>query len=117
MAVNRNARDELRFMLRRVTFPNAPEAIEQFCHVLPEQLRETDSICRPRFDLMMILTPWAPGTAAMLEKRLATLFAHAWRESGRQEAVPALAAEELVLVKPEDHADFRKRAMEWLDSA
>ena len=117
MAVSRNARDELRFMLRRVTFPNAPEAIEQFCHVLPEQLRETDSICRPRLDLMMILTPWAPGTAAMLEKRLTTLFAHAWHESGRQETVPALESQELLLVKPEDHAEFLKHALEWLGGA
>ena len=117
MAVNRNRRDELRFVLRRVVFPEAQDAVEHFCQALPAQLRDTDCICRPRFYELLMLAPLAPNARAMLRKRVHTLFQQAWHETGRGAEIPALVEEEIELVKPDDRAEFMQRAVGWLGDA
>ncbi len=117
LAVNRNRRDGLRFAIHRFVFSEVQEPVEQFCHTLPEQLRDTDCICRPGFFEVLLLTPHAPGSYSVLRTRLLSLFEHAWRESGQPDPVPPPAEEEVLLGGPDDSESFLGRANEWLGGA
>ncbi|HEY6866481.1 MAG TPA: hypothetical protein VI792_04435 [Candidatus Eisenbacteria bacterium] len=112
LAVQRNRRDGLRFAIHRFSFPEVQEPVEHFCHILPDQLRDTDSICRPSFYQMLLLTPHAPGAYAVLRTRLLALLEHAWRDAGQPDL--ELGEEELVLARAEEGEAFLARAAEWL---
>jgi hypothetical protein len=117
LAINRNRRDGLRFAVHRFVFGEVQEPVEQFCHILPDQLRDTDCICRPRFYEILLLTPHAPGAYAVLRTRLLGLFEHVWRDSGHPEPAPVPAEEELVLGSADDSEAFLARATEWFGGA
>lgn len=117
LAVQRNRRDGLRFAIHRFAFPEVQEPIEHFCRILPDQLRDTDSICRPAFYQMLLLTPHAPGAYAVLRTRLLALLEHVWRDAGQPDPVPALTEEELVLARSDEAEAFLAHAGEWLGGA
>ncbi len=117
LAIQRHRRDGLRFAVHRFVFPEVQEPVEQLCHNLPDQLRDTDCICRPAFYEVLLLTPHAPGAYTVLRSRLTSLFEHQWRDSGQPDPVPALVEEELVLASPEESDDFLARAMAWAGAA
>ena len=48
LAVERNRRDGLRFTVHRLSFPSSDTAVDRLCEQLPDQLRDTDCICRRR---------------------------------------------------------------------
>ena len=117
LAVNRNRRDGLRFAIHRFAFGEVQEPVEQFCHILPDQLRDTDCICRPAFYEILLLTPHAPGSYTVLRNRLVTLFEHVWRDGGHPDPVPLPTEEELVLGSPEESESFLTRATAWFGGA
>jgi len=117
LAVQRNRRDGLRFAIHRFALPEVQEPAEQFCHILPDQLRDTDCICRPSFYEFLLLTPHAPGSYTVLRSRLVALFEHVWRDAGQPDPAPAAAEEELVLSDSDEGEGFLARASAWLDRA
>jgi hypothetical protein len=117
LAVQRNRRDGLRFAIHRFALPEVQEPAEQFCHILPDQLRDTDCICRPGFYQFLLLTPHSPGSYVVLRKRLVALFEHVWRDGGQPDPVPVPAEEELVLGGADEADGFLARASAWLDGA
>jgi hypothetical protein len=117
LAIQRNRRDGLRFAIHRFSFPEVQEPVEQYCHILPDQLRDTDCICRPRFYEMLLLTPHASGSYTVLKNRLLALFEHVWRDTGQPDPVPALVEEELVLGSAAESETFLAGAGAWLGGA
>jgi hypothetical protein len=117
LAIQRNRRDGLRFAIHRFSFPEVQEPVEQYCHILPDQLRDTDCICRPRFYEMLLLTPHASGSYSVLRTRLMALFEHVWRDTGQPDPAPTLVEEELVLASAAESASFLAGAGDWLGAA
>lgn len=114
LAVHRHRRDGLRFAVHRFTLPQVQDVVEQFCHILPAQLRDTDSICRPAFYEMLILTPDSPGAFEVLRGRLRALFEQVWRDAGHAEPARLPTEGSRVLAKPDDAPAFLAQVGAWL---
>ena len=114
LAIERNRRDGLRFAVHRVTLDAAPERIEGLCRVLPQKLRDTDCVCRPSPDSMLLLIAGSPSTAANVWKRIGALWEESWQAHGGEPPAPPLEVETVDLPTPNDAADFMSTASEWL---
>ena len=117
LAVHRHRRDGLRFAVHRLSLPQVQDVVEQFCHILPAQLRDTDSICRPAFFEMLVLTPDAPGAFEVLRGRLRALFERVWRDAGHPEPAHLPTEESRVRAKPDDAPAFLAQVGAWLTSS
>jgi len=117
LAVQRNRRDGMRFAIHRFALPEVQEPVEQFCHILPDQLRDTDCICRPGFYQVLLLTPHSASAYTVLRKRLLALLEHAWRDADRPDPAPEPGEAELILEDADGAEAFLASAAAWLDGA
>lgn len=114
LAIDRNARDGLRFAVHRLQFVEAPAAVETLCHLLPDQLRDTDCICRPLPSEVLLLTAGAADAFAHVRRRLLALWEHAWRDSGAPPPAPPITDERIEMSGPEDAEQFLGAVQVWL---
>jgi len=114
LAIDRNKRDGLRFAVHRLQFADAPAAVETLCRLLPDQLRETDCLCRPLPNQMLLLTAGSADAFAHVRRRLLALWEHAWRDDSHSPPAPPITDERIEMNGPEDAADFLGAAKVWL---
>jgi hypothetical protein len=117
LAVERNSRDGLRFTVHRLVFAPAPAAVDALCQQLPMQLRTTDCICRPGPHEVLMLTAGEPAGFVHVQRRMLTLWEHAWREGAQTPPAPPVTHESVALGGPEDAQAFLTHAARWLARA
>ncbi len=117
LAVDRNRVDGLRFTVHRLSLPDVGDSIERLCDQLPDQLRDTDCICRPDHREVLLLTAGSADTFVHLRRRLITLWEHCWRESSQPPPAPPLTAERIEISCPEDATTFLATVGGWLPSS
>jgi len=114
LAIERNRRDGMRFTLHRVEFPGSAEAVDRLTQRLPEQLRDTDCICRPAPRVVLLLTAAPRDTFPHLRRRMLKLWQEAWLEVGYERPIPGLKDERVELGAPADAEAFLAGAGAWL---
>ena len=114
LAVERNHRDGLRFAVHRLGFADVPESVDVLCRLLPDQLRDTDCICRPSARVMLLLTAGASSSFSHLRRRLGSLWETAWREAVQPAPAAPITDERIELTGPEDAEGFLTAACLWL---
>lgn len=114
LAVERNGRDGLRFELHHLLFPGGPDAVGLLCQRLPDQMRDTDCLCRPGPQRMLLLTAGAANQFVHLRRRLLGLWEGAWAECGMAPPAPPIQDEHVAMASPADAAGFQEAASRWL---
>ena len=114
LALERNRRDGLRFALHRLHFPAAPKALALLAERLPDQLRDTDCICRPSAQRVVLLTAGARDHFPHLRRRILTLWQTVWLEAGHERPIPGITDERIEMTGPTDSEAFLARAAGWL---
>lgn len=114
LAVERHRRDGLRFALHRLDFPISAVAVDLFARRLPGHLRDTDTICRPSAQRVLLLTAAPQARFPYLRGRLAALWQEAWAETGNERPIPGMADERREMTSPEDVESFLAQARVWL---
>jgi hypothetical protein len=112
MAAERHTRDGLRFAVHRLVFDDAAGLLDHFAHHLPEQLRDTDCLCRPSPHVVLLLTTNV-GTAFDPVRRRLSLQ---WEELHRQlgVAAPEILKRSIELNAPDQARAFVESAAGWL---
>jgi hypothetical protein len=114
LAVERNRHDGLRFGLHRLEFAGHEGAVERLCRRLPDQLRDTDSVCQPTPREVLLLTAMPASAFAHVRRRLLGLWEHAWHEAGEPPPAPPITDLRVEMVGPEDADGFLTAAEAWL---
>jgi hypothetical protein len=116
LAVERNARDGLRFEVHRLVFPDAEDAVTALCTRLQGQLRDTDCITRAMPLEILLLTAGAAGQFVHLRRRVVAQWEEAWSESGRARPAPPITDEHVAMGSPPEAEGFLGAACLWLTS-
>jgi hypothetical protein len=116
LAVERHRRDGLRFALQLLDFPISAAAVDRFTERLPQHLRETDSICRPGPQRVLLLTATPRDRFPYLRGRIAALWQEAWLAAGNERPIPGIVDERFEMTKPDDAEQFLSRARRWLEA-
>jgi hypothetical protein len=114
LALERNRRDGMRFALHRLLFPASPVAVELMAERLPAQLRDTDRICRPAPQRVVLLTAGARDHFPHVRRRILNLWQNAWSEVGNERPIPGITDERIEMTGLDDSEAFLARAAEWL---
>jgi hypothetical protein len=114
LAVERNARDGLAFAVHRLRFSDAPASVELLCTHLPAQLRDTDCICHPSPNQVLLLTAGASATFPHLRRRLLALWEQAWHDGHQSPPAPPITDERVEMLGPEDAPAFLATVDVWL---
>ena len=114
LAVERNRRDGLRFVVHHLEFADAPEALERLGDRLPAQIRDTDCICRPTPREVLLLTAGAAVGFLHQRRRLLALWEQVWHEAGLAPPPPPLTDQHVEMLTPEDAESFLAAAGQWL---
>ena len=117
LAVDRHRRDGLRFALHRIDLPMSTTAASVFAERLPEQLRDTDSICRPSAQRALMLTATPTARFRYLRGRLLFLWQEAWLAAGNERPIPGLVEERCEMTREEDASRFLAQGRSWLTSS
>jgi hypothetical protein len=114
LAVERNGRDGLRFAVHRLLFDDPAGTLEDFAARLPGQLRDTDCLCRPSPEVILLLTTNLGRDFDPLRRRLNLQ----WEELHRQRGVPApeILKRSLELTASAEAESFLASARAWLAS-
>ncbi len=114
LALERNRRDGMRFALHRLLFAASPVAMDVMAERLPEQLRDTDRICRPAPQRVVLLTAGARDHFPHVRRRILNLWQNAWIEVGNERPIPGITDERIEMTGLDDSEAFLARAAEWL---
>ncbi len=114
LAVERNARDGMRFAVHRLEFADAPTALQAMVVRLPGQVRDTDSICRPSARELLILTAGPAVGFLHLRRRLLALWEQSWHEGRLAPPPPPVVEQQVEMQSPEEAAAFLANARLWL---
>ena len=113
-AVERNRRDGLHFSLHRIEFAPADGAIDALCEVLPNHLRDRDSLARSGANAVVLLAAGPPAGFKHVRERIMELWNACWRATGDAGPVPALDIQSVELTSPLVAMNFVTTAREWL---
>jgi hypothetical protein len=116
LAVERNARDGLHFSVHRLEFTDAPECVIMLCEKLPDQLRDTDCICRPSPSIVLLLTAGPASAFPHVRSRLLALWEQAWHDGQQAPPAPPINGERVELTGPESAQPFLATVGSWLSS-
>jgi len=114
LALERNRRDGMRFALHRLLFPSSPVALDLMAERLPAQLRDTDRICRPAPQCVVLLSAGARDHFPHVRRRILNLWQNAWTEVGNERPIPGITDERIEMTGAEDSEAFLARAGDWL---
>jgi len=114
LAIERNRRDGLSFAVHRFDLPDRGTALGIFCERLPEQLRDTDRLCRPEPRIVLLLTACTPDAFAPVRRRITELWDAAWRESGGPPGTPEVVEHRTGLTTAADSERFHATVTSWL---
>ena len=114
LALERNRIDGMRFALHRLTFPRKPEAVDRLAGALPEQLRDTDCICRPSPEHVLVLTAGSRDHFPHLRRRILSHWQEAWTALGFERPIPGITDERIEMTNAQDAESFLARAGEWM---
>lgn len=114
LAIDRTSRDGLRFELHRLEFPEAHAALEDLCESLPQQLRDTDALCRPFPQVVCLLVVGESVQFAALQRRLVQAWEAAWHRAGLHGPAMPFVDRHVALSGPEDRDAVRTAADVWL---
>lgn len=117
LALERNRIDGMRFALHRLTFPRKPEAVDRLAEVMPDQLRDTDCICRPSPHHVLVLTAGPRDHFPHLRRRILSHWQEAWTGLGFERPIPGITDERIEMTNAEDAEAFLARAGEWVGGA
>lgn len=115
LAVERHRRDGLRFAVHHLVFPaNSAEPMQKLAEALPAQLRDTDTLCRPLGNEVLMLTAGTSAAFGHVRRRLLALWDKVWRASGATGPAPPLR-NEFVEMSASGEADaFLATVTHWL---
>jgi hypothetical protein len=114
LALERNRRDGMKFALHRLLFPASPNAVDVLAEGLPDQLRDTDRICRPSPQRVVLLTAGARDHFPHVRRRIMNLWQAAWLQVGNERPIPGITDERIEMTGLDDSEAFLARAAEWL---
>jgi hypothetical protein len=115
LAVERHQHDGLRFALHRLEFPISAVALDLLGQRLPSHLRDTDSICRPGLNRMLLLTATPRDRFPYVRGRIQAQWQEAWLEAGHERPIPGVGEERIEMTRAEDAESFLAQAREWMD--
>ena len=113
LAVERHKRDGLRFTLHRFDFDAPAEIVDRLAERLPQQLRGTDSLCRPKPGRLLLLTAMPAERFGILRTRIASRWGETWVEAGKSAPSPEPREASVDLARVEDAPEFLARARAW----
>ena len=116
LAVERNRRDGMRFAVHRLEFSDAPEAFAVIQAKLPDQLRDTDSICIAAPRVVLLLTAGPAGSFLHVRRRLLALWEQSWNDAQLIPPPPPIVDQHIEMLSPEDAEGFLTKAGGWLQS-
>lgn len=114
LAVERNKRDGLRFAVHRLQFTAAPGALERLAAALPNQLRDTDSICPATPPCVLMLTAGPANGFLHVRRRLLALWEQSWHDAGLPPPAPPIVDEHIEMLSPDQAEAFLATAGSWL---
>ncbi len=114
LAVERHRRDGLRFAVHRLVFPELPGPVQQLAEALPGQLRDTDTLCRPVANEVLMLTAGPSGGFGHVRRRLLALWDKVWRASGATGPAPPLRNEFVEMSATGEAETFLATVTRWL---
>ena len=114
LAVERHRRDGLRFAVHHLVFPNFAQAVQRLAEALPAHLRDTDTLCRPVANEVLMLTAGPSSAFGHVRRRLLALWDKVWRASDETGPAPPLR-NEFVEMSASGEADaFLATVTHWL---
>jgi hypothetical protein len=116
LAVERNQRDGLPFAVHRFLLADRPVALDALCERLPSQLRDTDRLCRPAPQVLLLLTACTRDAFEPVRRRITTLWEAVWRQSGGPAPAPDLEESRTAVTGPADAERFLRTAEGWLSA-
>jgi hypothetical protein len=114
LAVERHRRDGLRFAVHRLVFVDRPAALAILGERLPDKMRDTDSLCRPVSNEVLVLTAGPGDGFVHLRRRLLALWDQAWRESGSTGPTAPVRDERIEMTAGRDVSAFVTAVTRWL---
>lgn len=112
LAVERHARDGLRFAIHRLAFDDGERLVDAFAHRLPAQLRDTDCLCRPTPNVVLLLTASVGESFDPVRRRLNLQWEELHRE--HRSSAPEILERSVELGTPADAEAFLTTAHGWL---
>lgn len=116
LALERNRRDGMRFALHRLTFPHKVAAVDRLAEAMPAQLRDTDCICRPSPERILLLTAGSRDHFPHLRRRILAHWQEAWTSLGFERPIPGITDERVEMTNADDAEAFLARAGEWMET-
>ncbi len=116
LALERNRHDGMRFALHRLVLSGSFPAMDLLAKRMPEQLRSTDSLCRPNRRVLLILTAGPRDVFLFVQRRIQATWQEAWTEAGNERPIPEIEDERIELDGPEGAEHFLAQAGHWLSS-
>jgi hypothetical protein len=116
LAVERNRRDGLRFAVHRLEFSDAPEAFAVIRDRLPEQLRDTDSICNVTPCVVLLLAAGPAAAFLHVRRRLLALWEQSWNDARLIPPPPPIVDQHIEMLGPDDAEGFLANAGGWLQT-
>ncbi len=114
LAIERNRRDGLHYSLHRIQFARSEAAVNALCEVLPNHLRDRDSLARSGPHALVLLAAGPTEGFVHVRQRLAELWTACWRATGDPGPAPAPEIESVELASPLFALRFVTTAREWL---
>ncbi|MEO5618681.1 MAG: hypothetical protein ABIS67_13020 [Candidatus Eisenbacteria bacterium] len=114
LAVERHQRDGMRFAVQHLVFPPPADAVQYLAAALPQQLRDTDTLCRPVANEVLLLTAGPAAGFAQVRRRLLTLWDRAWRAGGATGPPPPLRNECVEMSVGSETEAFLATVTRWL---
>ena len=114
LAVERNQRDGLPFAVHRFLLGDRAAAADALCERLPSQLRDTDRLCRPVPDVLLLLTACTRDAFEPVRRRITGLWESVWRQTGGPAPAPDLEESRAAVSVPADAERFSRTVEGWL---
>ena len=116
LAVERHRRDGMPCAVHHLVFPTMPEPLRRRAEALPGQLRDTDTLCRPAANEMLMLTAGSTANFGHVRRRLLALWDKVWRASGTTGPAPPLRNEFVEMSATGEADAFLATVTHWLGS-
>jgi len=116
LAVERHRRDGLRFAVHRLVFPGEVAPMQQLAEALPQQLRDTDCLCRPLAHEVLLLTAGPAAGFGHLRRRLLALWDRVWRSTDATGPAPPLRSECVEMSAGSEADAFLATVTRWMAS-